>query len=117
MKWLNAILGGHPVFFDDVHFLPQYIVICQIFFPYIVEERRPYPVPCGLDGGAPKRIITYLGQWLEPILVPVIFEVNDIIHQLHHLIGYGSLGKFPVFQTGNRFDFYSGVGGEYFVGR
>ncbi len=52
MKWLNAILGGHPVIFDDVYFLPQYIVICQIFFPYIVEEGKPIPVRCGPGEGA-----------------------------------------------------------------
>ncbi len=34
----DAVLGGHPVIFDDNSFLPQYIGISQFFFLYIVDE-------------------------------------------------------------------------------
>ena len=40
MKWLNAMLGGHPVIFDDVCFIPQYIVMCQIFFSIYCGGRK-----------------------------------------------------------------------------
>jgi hypothetical protein len=52
MIWHTAMLGGHPVIFDDVLFLPQYIVMCQIFFPYIVEAGRPIQARSGSDGSA-----------------------------------------------------------------
>ena len=42
MKWHEAMLGGYPIIFDDRYFIPQHIVICQIFFPYVVES-RVYP--------------------------------------------------------------------------
>jgi len=37
MRWHKAMLGGHPVIFNNVLFIPQHIVMCQIFFPYVVE--------------------------------------------------------------------------------
>ncbi len=42
MKWHEAMLGGYPLLFDDRYFIPQHIVICQIFFPYVVYS-RVYP--------------------------------------------------------------------------
>jgi hypothetical protein len=38
MKWHKAMLGGYPLIYDDRYFIPQHIVICQIYFPYLVDS-------------------------------------------------------------------------------
>jgi len=39
-------------------------------------------------------------QWLEPVHETVIFEMNDIVHQLHHLFCYRSRSlKIPILKT------------------
>ena len=56
-------------------------------------------------------------QRLKPIHEALIFKLNDIIHQVHHLAGHrAGRFKFPILQAGDRFDFYTRMTGEYLVG-
>jgi hypothetical protein len=56
-------------------------------------------------------------QRLKPIHKALIFKLNDIIHQLHHLPGHrAGCFKFPILQARDRLDFYTRMTGENFVG-
>ena len=53
---------------------------------------------------------------MEPVIEPIVRPVEDVIHQFHHLLGYGPRRlKISVFKSVNGRHFNTRMGGEDFI--